>query len=144
MPAGEGRFAFRHRHTQDAAYRMLPGERRRDLHGRVAGWFERRLGDRADEHAGELAHHWFAAEVRPKALQWLESAGIQALRTGADREAATQFRRALSIADGQPAGRVAAWHRQLARNQLDTMIGCASIPMPVSYTHLTLPTSDLV
>jgi len=115
MPAGEGRFAFRHRHTQDAAYRMLPGERRRDLHGRVAGWFERRLGDRADEHAGELAHHWFAAEVRPKALQWLESAGIQALRTGADREAATQFRRALSIADGQPAGRVAAWHRQLAR-----------------------------
>ena len=33
----------------------------------------------------------------------------------------------------------------MVRNRLDTMIGCASIPMlhngvPVSYTHLTLPT----
>lgn len=112
---GPGRYAFRHRYTQEAAYRMLPSDQRRRLHVGVAGWLETRLGERAEERAGELAHHWFEAAVRPKAAQWLELAGARALRTGADREAAAHFRKALSIADEQTAGRRASWHRQLAR-----------------------------
>lgn len=115
VPAGGGRHAFRHRYTQDAAYRMLPGERRRELHRRVALWVEQGLGEHADARAGELAHHWFAAEERSEAIRWLERAGMQALRTGADREAVTHFRRALSIGEGQPAGRLASWRRRLAR-----------------------------
>lgn len=115
VAAGPGRYSFRHRYTQDAAYRMLPRERRRDLHRRVALWVEQRLGDQAEAQAGELAHHWFAAEARPEAIRWLERAGMRALRTGADREAVTHFRRALSIGEGQPAGRLASWHRRLAR-----------------------------
>jgi class 3 adenylate cyclase/tetratricopeptide (TPR) repeat protein len=115
VPAGPGRLAFRHGFTQEAAYRMLPTHRRRELHGTVALRLEERLGTQAAERAGELAHHWFAAENRPPALRWLEQAGMQALHTGADREAATHFQRALSIGDGQPTGRLASWHRQLAR-----------------------------
>jgi len=115
VAAGPGRYAFRHRYTQDAAYRMLPGDRRRQLHSRVAIWIEQRLGAQSDAQAGELAHHWFAAEARPEAIRWLERAGMQALRTGADREAVTHFRRALSIGEGQPAGRLASWRRRLAR-----------------------------
>ena len=114
VPVGPGLFAFRHQYTLEAAYRMLPGEKRRQLHRQVGMWFEQHLDVRAEQRAGELAHHWFAAEDQPRAVRWLEQAGAQALRKGADREAATHFRRALSIADEQPVGRVAAWRRQLA------------------------------
>jgi len=146
VPAGPGQFSFRHRYTQEAAYRMLPGDKRRDLHRRVAGWFEQRLGDRAEERASELAHHWFNADDRPKAVQWLEYAGVQALRTGADREAATQFVRVLSIGEGQPAGRLAAWRRQLARAMfgLGEIEGVASeARTAVELVAGPLPTSPL-
>ena len=146
VPAGPGQFAFRHRYTQEAAYRMLPGDKRRDLHRRVAGWFEQRLGERAEERAAELAHHWFNADDRPKAVQWLEYAGTQALRTGADREAATQFVRVLSIGEGQPAGRLASWRRQLARAMfgLGEIEGVASeARTAVELVARPLPTSPL-
>lgn len=110
-----GRFAFRHRYTQKAAYGMLPGERRRELHARVAGGMESRLADRAEDRAGILAHHWYEAEHWPKAAHWLERAGSRALSTGADREAATHFERALSLKTESTPGRRAAWHRQLAQ-----------------------------
>ncbi|HWK82875.1 MAG TPA: AAA family ATPase [Caldimonas sp.] len=112
---GPGQFAFRHRYTQEAAYRMLPVDQRRGLHRRVADWLETRLGERSEDRAGEIAHHWFEAQETDKAIRWLDFAGVQALRTGADREAATHFRRVLSIGDDQPIGRRAAWRRQLAR-----------------------------
>lgn len=112
---GSDRLAFRHSYTQEAAYRMLPGDRRRELHASVARGIELRFGDRAAERAGELAHHWFAADDRSNAMTWLDLAGAQALHSGADREAAAHFRRALSLGDGQPVGRLASWHRQLAR-----------------------------
>lgn len=115
VPDGAGQFAFRHRYTQEAAYRMLPSDRRRDIHRQIATWLEHRHADRSEERAHELAHHWFTAQDRPRALHWIEIAGDRALRTGADREAAEHFRRALSIGDGQPPGRLAALHRQLAR-----------------------------
>lgn len=115
LPVGPETFAFRHRYTQEAAYRMLTGDKRRLLHRRMGQAIESRLAQRAEECAGELAHHWFAAQEWPKALHWLEFAGMQALRTGADQEAVTHFRRALSIGKDQPRGRLAAWHRQLGR-----------------------------
>ena len=115
VAVGPGQFAFRHRYTQEAAYRMLPGERRRVLHRQVAAGLEHSLGARAAQRAGELAHHWFAAQDPPRAMHWLDLAGLQALRSGADGEAAAHFRRALSIGDGQPAGRLASWRRQLAQ-----------------------------
>lgn len=112
---GGERYGFRHRYTQEAAYEMLPDAERRRLHRRTAQWFEARLGADADERISELAHHWFASGDRLEAAHWLEAAGARALRTGADREAATHFERALSVAQGQPPARVTAWHRQLAR-----------------------------
>lgn len=115
LPVTPGRFAFRHRYTQEAAYGMLPGDKRRELHARVAGWLEARLAVRAEERAGDLAHHWYSAECWPQAADWLERAGRRALATGADTEAATHFRRALALAAAQPVGRRAAWHRQLAQ-----------------------------
>jgi class 3 adenylate cyclase len=112
---GPTQFAFRHRYTQEAAYRMLPGDRRRDLHRQIAVWIEDTMAPQGEPRAGELAHHWFAAEERTHAIHWLEKAGMQALRTGADREAVTHFRRVLTLCDGQPPGRQATWRRRLAR-----------------------------
>lgn len=114
VPGAPGRYTFRHRYTQETAYGMLPGDQRRELHARVADWLEGRLAGRAEERAGDLAHHWYCAERWPQAADWLERAGRRALATGADSEAATHFRRALSLAATQPVGRRAAWHRQLA------------------------------
>ena len=110
-----GQLSFRHRYTQEAAYRMLPVEQRRTLHRRVAQWLETRLADRAEERAGEIAHHWFESGAGTQAIRWLDIAGVQALRTGADREAATHFRRLIGIGGEEPAGRRATWQRQLAR-----------------------------
>ena len=115
---GPGTFVFRHLCTHEAAYKTLTPDQRSQLHGEVAASYERRLGTRADERASELAHHWTEARHRTKALQWLDRAGQRALRTGADQEAATQFRRALRLAGtAEPPGKMAAWHRQLARAQ---------------------------
>lgn len=115
VAVGAGQFAFRHRKTQDTAYDMLPSPQRRDLHRRLAEWLELRAATRSEDRVGELAHHWYAADQPPKAMHWLELAGIQALRTGADREAATCFERALSLGGREPPDRQASWHRQLAR-----------------------------
>jgi class 3 adenylate cyclase len=120
---GGDTFRFRHRYTHEAAYRMLPRERRHLLHRRVAEAFE--AGARGEDpvkadgatlsFAAEVAHHWLGAEDEPRAVVWIEKAGELALHQGADREAATYFRKALAIAPSAPAGRLAAWRRQLGR-----------------------------
>lgn len=110
-------FDFRHRLIQEAAYRMLLLTHRRRLHAVVARWLEERSGGQLDERASELAHHWQGAGEDVRALPWIERAGRQALRTGADREAATHFRNLLSLAREANLGDQAAWRRQLALAQ---------------------------
>lgn len=112
---GDGRHAFRHRYTQETAYDMLTRARQRDLHRRTAAWYQGHADTTSPKVMGELAHHWYAAQEWAEAVPWLERAGQQALLTGADREAATHFERALTAGAEQPPERRAAWQRQLAQ-----------------------------
>src|SRR5205085_2540186 len=61
--ADEIGYAFMHALTREVAYESVPKARRARLHARFAEWLDR-LGDRRDEHASILAHHYGEA-VRP-------------------------------------------------------------------------------
>jgi DNA-binding SARP family transcriptional activator len=110
---GHDEFAFRHALLHDVAYRSLPRERRAHAHARAGTWLEAIVGDRADEVADLLAHHFEAAvgsarpgsepdaeqrRVRGKAIDYLVRAGDAARRRFALERALDLHRRAGAIA----------------------------------------------
>jgi DNA-binding CsgD family transcriptional regulator len=102
-----GGYAFRHALTRDAVYHdILPGERIR-LH---AGYGEALSADPllagddlgAGGVAAMLAHHWYAARDRPRALAASVQAGHLAAAGCAPAEALHHWERALEIWPGVP------------------------------------------
>lgn len=84
------RYDFVHPLLRQVLYAEMGTARCRALHGVVAQDLEQRYGERAAEHADELAYHFARAEadaLEPKALQYLHEAGRNALERFADREA---------------------------------------------------------
>ncbi|MGE0486676.1 MAG: adenylate/guanylate cyclase domain-containing protein [Gammaproteobacteria bacterium] len=63
-------YAFKHPLTHEVAYQSLLQSRRAALHAAVARAIEARAGDKLDERAAQLAHHWQAAGERPLAARW--------------------------------------------------------------------------
>jgi class 3 adenylate cyclase len=127
-------YLFKHVLTQEVAYGLMLYTQREALHGRIARWYEDarcELGDAADAKpliashgaigATEasraalyplLAHHWRAANVPDKALDYLERSSEHALRGYANVEAIDFICQALRISasvDTQPLRR-ARWH----------------------------------
>jgi hypothetical protein len=108
-------FAYRHALLRDAGYASLARAERALLHVRLARWLERAAGERAAEVAGAVGGHYadaldslpvLASEVgdgldRPTcaglAANWLERAGVRAMREGAVATAANLFRRAVAV-----------------------------------------------
>ncbi len=99
-------YIFKHAITQEVAYNMMLFAQRRELHQRVAEWYE------AHHEAGAagiyplLAHHWTKTleEVRQppqelvaKAVACLEQAAAEALRNFANPEAAGFFEQILEF-----------------------------------------------
>ncbi|CAN5704678.1 hypothetical protein BH23GEM9_BH23GEM9_17020 [soil metagenome] len=83
-------YDFAHPMLRQAIYSELGLARARQLHGTIADALERRHGDRAGEHAGELAYHFARADTGTRASQaitWLVTAGRAALDRYASREA---------------------------------------------------------
>ena len=71
--AGEVEFMFKHALVRDVAYASLPRARRARAHGDVGLWIEERAGDRFDEVAELVAHHYRSAVTGEDAdLAWLE------------------------------------------------------------------------
>ncbi len=85
-------YRFKHALIQEAAYRTLLGEQRRDLHRRAAEWLEREYAGREDEVAGVLAHHWLAAADEDKAITYLTRAADRARQEYALDEAISRYR----------------------------------------------------
>ncbi len=91
--AGEDEFAFWHVLARDVAYAALPRARRSSRHVAAARWIESKSGDRVDDLAQILAHHYataldlaiavgddqLAGELRPSALRFLVLAGKRSL-----------------------------------------------------------------
>ncbi len=113
-------FSFSHALVRDAVYGLLPFERRRELHGALGAWYERRAGD-DPAMLGRIANHYAEAHDAARAPRALDKAGQRALRSGANREAQALFRRLLEIAESGfgegDATRVAASRDDLARWQ---------------------------
>jgi len=110
---GQREFSFRNLVIRDVAYAMLPKSKRSEKHQRFGEWLEQTYGDRAEEFADLLAHHWSQAanlardiglseqwkEVAPKALRYALTAGRRAARVYANERALTHFEAARALAE---------------------------------------------
>ena len=102
-------YDFRHPMLRQAVHARAGLARRRILHARIAETLEAQYGDRAMEHADELAHHFMAGESgepSPRAAKYLAAAGRSALKRHAGREAAAYLEEALRRSGADDAQRV--------------------------------------
>ncbi|HEX9097178.1 MAG TPA: adenylate/guanylate cyclase domain-containing protein [Candidatus Dormibacteraeota bacterium] len=83
--AGELEFIFKHALIRDVAYASLPRIRRARAHAEVARWLEHIAGDRLEEQAELIAHHYRTAILGADAdLAWADDPVARAeLRTSA-------------------------------------------------------------
>lgn len=131
-----GHFRFTHALMQETLIDELSTTRRVRLHGRIGEALERRYGERAEEQASRLVHHFVESaalnrEHAGKALRYSHLAGNEALHRLAWQEAADHFEHALEQVEA--AGSVApleeaALHEGLGRAlvALGTRLGDAS------------------
>ncbi len=92
-------YAFKHAVTNEVAYSTLLLERRKVLHATVAANMETLYADRLANHYEMLAHHYVAAEVWDKALEYLEKAGDKAFAAYANQRAADFYAKAIEVAE---------------------------------------------
>ena len=114
--APEPTYEFRHKITQEVAYELMPPAQSKDLHRALAEWYERTYAEDLSPFHAFLAYHWRRAGHPDRAVDHLEQAGMQALRTFANDEAIDFLEQAIAL-DGetslQPnASRQARWHLQ--------------------------------
>jgi tetratricopeptide (TPR) repeat protein len=88
-------YAFKHALIQEVAYELLPYAQRRQLHARVAAWYEQ--NDVPAGGASVLAYHWSRAEVADRALFYLDKAADDALNRFANEEAERFYAAALAM-----------------------------------------------
>jgi class 3 adenylate cyclase/tetratricopeptide (TPR) repeat protein len=115
--AGQTEYSFWHILIRDVAYSQIPRADRIDKHRRAAAWIESMAGERIEDLAEVLAHHYTAArdlalatgnahvanELNAPALRFLTLAGNHALALDAAKAEAS-LARALELAPpGQPA-----------------------------------------
>ena len=114
---------FRHELARLAVAAEIPAGRTVHLHRRLLATLRARDADPA-----RLAHHADAARDREAVLEFAPLAGARAAELGAHREAARQYRRALSYADAlPPLGRAdllwALGYECYLTNRIDDAIG---------------------
>ena len=111
---GEAEYGFWHLLVRDVCYAQIPRAARAARHRAAAAWIERRAGERAEDLADVLAHHYLqalelsraagrgagAAELEAGAIRYLALAGERALALDVER-AEQSLARALELA---PAG----------------------------------------
>ena len=96
------RYRFRHILFQRYAYSTLDPVRRAHLQDAVGAALEELYGDRADEVAVELAHHFQEAGNVGKAIEYLDRAGQRAAGVSANDEAIIHFSQALKLLETLP------------------------------------------
>jgi class 3 adenylate cyclase/tetratricopeptide (TPR) repeat protein len=112
--AGEAEYAFWHLLVRDVCYGQIPRAPRAARHRAAASWLERQAGERVEDMADVLAHHYLSAlelvgaaadveqahELEAKAIRYLALAGERALALDVERAEAS-LAKALEFA---PAG----------------------------------------
>jgi class 3 adenylate cyclase len=94
--AGETQYAFLHALVRDVAYGQIPRAERADKHRKAAEWVASLAGDRTEDHAEMLAHHY------REAFSLAEAAGVDTtlLREPARQAFADAAQRAYSLGAG--------------------------------------------
>ena len=108
LPGSVGRYQFTHALIQETLTDGLSLTRTVRLHARVADTLESLYGDRADEHAADLAHHFAQAETilgTEKLFAYSLIAGANAFDAHAYENAEAIYQTALTNADPDTAGR---------------------------------------
>ena len=113
---GEAEYAFLHILVRDVAYAQIPRAERAERHRRAATWIESVSGERVEDHAEILAHHYTQAldlataagqadqarELEAPARRFLILSGDRALGLEVAK-AEANYRRALDlVAEGHP------------------------------------------
>ncbi|MBC8163482.1 MAG: tetratricopeptide repeat protein [Roseiflexaceae bacterium] len=86
---------FRHALIQEVAYQSMLYARRRELHGRIGAYLERRYAGDLDDYVGLIAHHYRLSDRREQAVAFLLRAGEAACSVYANEEAIQSYRWAL-------------------------------------------------
>ena len=106
---GETAYVFRHALVRDVAYAQIPRQRRAEKHRLTAEWIEALAGDRSEDVADLVAHHYLSAldlaraagegidEVRDRARSALRDAGDRAASLHAVEAAARFYAGALEL-----------------------------------------------
>ena len=107
---------------QEAIYNLVLYSQRRDLHRAVAEWHEKNeLPGERTKNFELLAHHWEAAEEWPRAVEYLEKAGAQALESFANEECVSFYNRSITLDRKYNVGtteeRKGRWQRDMAEAQ---------------------------
>lgn len=116
---------FKHVLIQEAAYRTLTPQRRRELHGRAAHALETRFPDRTAESYGLLARHLTEAGEPGRALAYRLLAASEARRVYAVDVAMAHYAAGLELAAALPAAtaRAAIDELHLGRGQVWALSG---------------------
>ncbi len=96
------RYRFRHALFRSYLYGGLDAVERARLHEAVGTALEALYGEQVVEISGSLAHHFEAAGVTPKAVDYLLQAGKEAVRLSANEEAVALFTRGLKLLEALP------------------------------------------
>ncbi len=157
-PEPELAYIFKHVITQEVAYNLMLFAQRRQLHRAIAEWYERAHAEDLAPFYSLLAYHWGRAEDAPKAMDYLEKAGEQALRNGAYQEAIELLSEAMALSAHHASGaasevdrlRRARWERQLgeaylglghrpeSRQHLERALALLGYPIPTSRGKLAV------
>jgi class 3 adenylate cyclase/tetratricopeptide (TPR) repeat protein len=97
----EEEYAFKHPLTQEVAYGSQLAGRRRRIHGAVARAIEELHGEKLDEGAALLAHHWEEAGVWLDASRWHRRAA-KWIGVSDTAESIRHWRRVRDLAGSEP------------------------------------------
>ena len=115
-------YEFRHVISEEVTYSLLPFAQRRALHAAIATALEENHAGHLEPLYGQLARHWERAEEKSRAIDYLERAAEQALRSYANHDAIRYVKRAfeLSASVGDGSESLSRWETLLgdAYNEL--------------------------
>ena len=93
----EVEYLFKHALAQEATYKSILLQKRKELHLRVAESIERIFSKRLHEFYGMLAYHYSQGEDLDKVEEYMLKAGEEALKSSATSEAISYYRSSLDL-----------------------------------------------
>jgi class 3 adenylate cyclase/tetratricopeptide (TPR) repeat protein len=114
----EAEYVFKHALTQEVAYGSLLGQRRKELHRRIAAAIEDLYAERLAEHYEVLAHHFEKADTWDMAFEYFMRAADKAAQAFATPDAIAHYDAAEAVGrrvrEGVPVEALLTIHRRRA------------------------------